>query len=259
MKRGDKVVLFVDILGFARLTEDWPRRIVHRRHGSIRSSGTSESNNRLSVFHSVLDQTILEFAKFSGTLTSMSFSDCAFVLLGNPYLTGEFAAELMQHYIKALCPVRMGLAAGTFWPGRLSSDVIGSSSVSRAIFHGTAIVRAHAAEGHGGAGMRIFIHESLDSVPSLGPRPILKFPAKKKQVIGELSYLHHANQYRDVNDKRKVDDEDQSLWTLALLLRQGVNERAPRRVHQQYVQTLAALQRMRRLAGREPFKRSRRP
>ena len=97
MKRGDKVVLFVDILGFARLTEDWPRRIVHRRHGSIRSSGTSESNNRLSLFHSVLDETLLEFAKFSGTLTSMSFSDCAFVLLGNPYLTGEFAAELMQH------------------------------------------------------------------------------------------------------------------------------------------------------------------
>jgi hypothetical protein len=107
--------------------------------------------------------------------------------------------------------------------------------------------------------MRIFIHESLDSVPSLGPRPILKFPAKKKQVIGELSYLHHENQYRDANDKRKVDDEDQSLWTLALLLRQGLNKRAPRRVHQQYVQTLAALQRMRRLAGREPFKRSRRP
>ena len=125
MKRGDKVVLFVDILGFASLTEDWPRRSVHRRHGSIRSSGTSESNNRLSVFHSVLDQTVLEFAKFSGTLTSMSFSDCAFVLLGNPYTTSR----------------RFALSAWDSRPGHFGQVdchlTSSAAAVSRAIFHGS--------------------------------------------------------------------------------------------------------------------------
>ena len=260
MKRGDKAVVFVDILGFARLTEDWPRRIIHRRKGTMRFSGTSESRNRLAFFHSILDQTVEEFSKLSNSITAMSFSDCAFVLIGNPYLTAEFAVELMQHYIRAHVPARMGIAAGTFWPARQSSDIAGRASISRAIFHGTAIVRAHMAEGNGQAGMRIFLHESLESVAyHLGPRPILRFDRSKNGVFGELSYLCHHDQYRDARREPKVDADDLSLWKSAVLLRRMVDKKAPRRIHQQYLETLSALNRMRRASGRPPFKRSQVP
>jgi hypothetical protein len=258
MKRGDKTIVFVDLLGFARLTEDWPHRIIHRRRGSLRTSSTSDSSNRLMTFHNVLDQTIQEFARMSNVITAMSFSDCAFVLVGNSYLSAEFAAELMQHYVRAYVPVRMGIAAGTFWPGRQSSDVIGGSVISRAIFYGTAIVQAHRAESSGLAGMRIFLHQSLDGVPNFGPRPILRFPVQTNGVFGELSYLYHRDQYRNVSRPESIDADDDALWVSVADLRSSVDKKAPRRAHRQYVETLAALNRMRRALGRPQFKNLRR-
>src|SRR3954452_11666127 len=107
MKRGDKIVVFVNILGFARLPEQWPRRIVYRRYGDIRMSGTSDSQSRLITFHSVLDQTIQHFSRVTNGISAMSFSDCAFVQVGNPFLSATFAITLMQHFVRAMVPVRM--------------------------------------------------------------------------------------------------------------------------------------------------------
>jgi len=258
MKRGDKTIVFVDLLGFAQLTEDWPRRIVHRRHGSMRTRSTSDASNRLSSFHNILDQMVHEFTLMTNSIQAMSFSDCAFVLVGNSYLSAEFAVELMQHYIRAFVPVRMGIAAGTFWPGRQSSDVAGGTVISRNIFYGTAIVRAHRAESNGLAGMRIFLHESLNGVPSFGPRPVLRFDKPANGVFGELSYLYDQHQYRNVSVRGDAETDDMTLWVHASDLRDSVEKKARPRVHQQYAQTLAALNRMRVASGRTKFERIRR-
>ena len=125
MKRGDKVVIFADMLGFAKLTEEFPRQIVRTRRGNVRGSGTSEAHNQVATFHSVLDQTIQQFSRYAN-LSAMTFSDCGFVHLPNPLLSATFAVVLMQHFVRAMVPVRMGMAAGTFWPMRMSSDVYGS-------------------------------------------------------------------------------------------------------------------------------------
>jgi len=258
MKRGEKIIVFADLLGFAKLTEAWPRPIVHRRSGHYRMSGTSEARNQLFMFHSVLDQTIYHFTRMTNSISGMSFSDCGFVEIGHPFLSATFAVALMQRFVRAGIPVRMGLAAGTFWPARTSSDVFGDTSVSRAIFYGTAIVRAHQAEQCGLPGMRIFLHESLESVfPRFQDRfNVLRFAKKRKSVVGELSYLYDEGAYVDVNHPNPMDD-DLALWQVATRMRLGVDAKAPRRVHQQYLQTLSALQRMRPSKGRPRFKRSR--
>jgi hypothetical protein len=258
MKRGEKIIVFMDMLGFAKLTEQWPREIVHRRQGQYRMTGTSESRNQLSLFHSVLDQTIHYFTRMTATISGMSFSDCGFVEIGNPLLSATFAVAVMQYFVRAGVPVRMGMAAGTFWPNRMSSDVFGDSTISRAIFFGTAIVRAHQAEQCGLPGMRIFLHESIESVfPAFSYRfNVLRFAAKKRSVLGELSYLYDEGAYVDVNHPDPLDD-DLQLWGMATRMRRAVDKKAPRRVHQQYIQTVAALQRMRKAKGRPPFRRRR--
>jgi hypothetical protein len=257
MKRNDKILIFFDLLGFGNLTEQYPRRIVRSRKGHFRGSGTSESNNQLSTFHSVLEQTIYGFTRMAAHISAMAFSDCGFVCIGNPLMSAMFAVKLMQRFVRAGVPVRMGMAAGTFWPGRLSTDVFGETSFARTIFYGTAIVRAHQAEQCGLAGMRIFLDESLESAFSQFDyrHKVLRLERTRKGVIAELSYLYHADAYVQVPHPEPLDD-DLALWRMCSRMRRVVDRNAPRRVRQQYVQTLSALNRMRRATGRPQFKRS---
>jgi hypothetical protein len=260
MKRGDKIIVFVDMLGFARLTEDYPRQIYRYRKGHIRGSGTSESQNQLGTFHSVLDQTTQYFSRYVSGISAMSFSDCGFVKVGNPFLSATFASALMQHFVRAGVPVRMGMAAGTFWPVRMSSDVYGSSTVSRAIFYGSAIVRAHQAESCGLSGMRIFLHESLETeFGSITSRfPVLRLKRKAKKAVAELSYLYQEEAYFDVNHPDPLED-DLMLWKMASLMRLSLPRNVRPRVRLQYSETLSALNRMRLASARPRFKRSEAP
>jgi len=231
MKRNDRILIFFDLLGFATLTEQWPRRIVHRRRGHLRLRGTSEASNQLGTFHSIIEQTILQFTRMTPHITAMSFSDCGFVEIGNPLLSATFAVALMQHFVRAGIPVRMGMATGTFWRGRQSSDTFGQTSINRAIFYGTAIVRAHQAEQCGLSGMRIFLDETLESVFSRVDYrfKVLRLKQKRRRVVAELSYLYVEDAYVDVNHAPPEDD-DQALWNVFIAMRAGVSRKAPKRV-----------------------------
>src|SRR5258708_1372337 len=115
-------VVFVDLLGFSALTEAFP-------HSTIRE-----------VLSEVDDEII-------------------------PVRTGVqadlFATRLMGNFIRRFVPVRMGFAGGTCDAVRFSSDTVGQFHMNRAVFAGTAIVRASEVEKKGGKGCRIFVHSRV--------------------------------------------------------------------------------------------------
>ena len=156
----DQAVLFVDLLGFKALTEAHPHALVHLELAKFRLTHSSASARVFSTFHSVLDQALF-FAIHEGHMQIMIFSDCAFMVLGNPSYTANFAVKLMRSFIGAEIPVRMGMACGSFENVRVSSDSRGTSTLNRAMFFGTGIVHAHVAESQGGKGFRIFLHPSM--------------------------------------------------------------------------------------------------
>jgi len=70
----------------------------------------------------------------------------------------------MRGFLQAKVPVRMGLGFGTFRSIGTTSAFRNTSTVVRAMFAGTSIVRAVAAETCGGKGMRIFVDRSFSDI-----------------------------------------------------------------------------------------------
>ncbi len=53
-----RVLIFVDILGFAALTKEYRVRVQDFRRGETSGSSTTELSNRVNRFNTVLDQSI---------------------------------------------------------------------------------------------------------------------------------------------------------------------------------------------------------
>lgn len=250
-----RAVLFVDILGFAALTEKYQFRVEEHKDERLGFCGmsTTEIQGQFNRFNRILDQRALDEAMYGG-IQAMLFSDCAFLVFKKS-VPGEIPAvravaiarKLMRHFITERVPVRMGIGKGTFYDIEYSTNTNADSFlVVKSRFFGTAVVRAHGAERCGGKGMRIFLDESVDEdLPHVGR--ILRVPETLNHVKWELNYLHEP---RPISDERTVELCDAELYEN--VNRMKTPEMAPA-VLLQYEQTVDALNRMRKNYGRESY------
>lgn len=169
---SDTFVLFVDILGFAALVEAAPAAVEQLRHELFHSQSTVVSADqapvppdvllirRFSAFHLHLQERLTELQ--GGDVTSIIFSDSAFIQSDSAEDVTRLSIGLMTTLLTKGVPVRMGLAAGTFRALRFALDSGPSSRLHVAEFLGTAVVRAHRAEHCGIRGLRILLDPSME-------------------------------------------------------------------------------------------------
>lgn len=247
MTLREVTALFIDMLGFAALVEQFPDAV--EKIGCVTEDGDrytidspSESAERFRLFQLVLDRFLEQHYQSHPGGRAMLFSDCAFILDEHPLVCALAAVDLMQGFIRMAIPVRMGIAFGTFQEVRSSSDVRDAFRVTRSLFTGTAVARASVAERCGGKGMRIFLH------PSLAPRvediswraTVLQIDPPYPAAPRELSYLHRG--FRE----QEAEQDDRELFRLV-----GVMwDRAPETAHVHYATTIAMLNSMRRALDR---------
>ena len=167
MESQNRAVVYLDLLGFAALIEANPLHFVTEPvdNPNWQTSPANPAAQRLTLFHNVLESSISS----EQPNHAMVFSDCAFGIFYTPTACADFAVALMRGFLQAKVPVRMGLSFGTFRSiGTTSSALHNTSTVVRAMFAGTSIVRAVAAETCGGKGMRILLtgHSRICSTSS---------------------------------------------------------------------------------------------
>ena len=250
-------LIFIDMLGFAALTEKYRTRVVRRRRDreGFSSASTSPIQGQINLFHNIVDRWVHN-ESLNGSVSAMLFPDCAFLYAGHSLAAALLARNIMRDCVKGQVPVRMGIGRGTFYPLTLSTEQSGSVLVSRSRFIGTAVVYAHAAEQCGGKGMRIFVH------PSAAPRlqaiktriRILSLPKPYKTAACELDYLYEE---RPALADVSADDSDRELFDATLQMKEQFDSG---KIRKQYTETLKALNRMcgangRRIVNIRPKKR----
>jgi hypothetical protein len=139
------------MLGFSAMTEAHPHSTVRevlseRDDETVVAVRISEAASLFARFHDVLDNTESLRWNTASPKQVMVFSDCAFMVFEHPLQAALFSTALMGHFLRRHVPVRMGLANGTCDAIRFSSDTVGQFHLNRAIFAGTAIVRASLTE-----------------------------------------------------------------------------------------------------------------
>src|SRR5947209_3165302 len=134
-----RVLVFVDILGIAALTNECRVRVQDFRRGKSSRSATTELSNRVNRFDTVLSQSIFN-QTFIGSIQAMIFSDCAFLVFENALQAALFAVELMRNMIKRGVPVRMGVGKGTFYDLEHSTKTdMTSVAINKSRFIGTSV------------------------------------------------------------------------------------------------------------------------
>ena len=98
---SERTVIYVDMLGFANLTERFPTHLIHSGpdEEGFRSSSSTETFNTFNRFHRILDKCVFD-QRLNGPIRAMLFSDCAFLELGTSLLTAVSATELMRSFIR---------------------------------------------------------------------------------------------------------------------------------------------------------------
>ncbi len=174
-------MLFVDLLGFAKLTEENPLDLEAIKQSQIPLSGMIDqllAANRnpltrvFTSFHHTLKSAI-ELAQMKHNLTAITFSDSAFIATTNLFECVSVATYILQALLRARVPARAAIAYGSFSAVRFRSDIFVGGGDHSAHFLGTGVVRSHAAESCGIKGLRILLHPSAvalldnqDHVPS---------------------------------------------------------------------------------------------
>jgi hypothetical protein len=164
----DQAVLFVDLLGFAKLTEENsldPEAIKHTQRplsGSIDqllAAGQNPLTRAFTSFHYTLKWTI-ELAQMKHALTAITFSDSAFIATSKLSESVSIATDILQSLFRSRVPARVGIAYGSFSAVRFKSDVFAEGGDHSAHFLGTGVVWSNAAESCGIKGLRILLHPS---------------------------------------------------------------------------------------------------
>ena len=228
----NRAVVYLDLLGFAALVEANPEQLATDAIDTAKwQTLTSDpASERLAAFHEIVETKIVT----EQPNHAMVFSDCAFGVFYTPTACAEFSAILMQDFLRAKVPVRMGLGFGTFHSGGTSTSFTGRSTVVRSMFGGTSVVRAVTAEGCGGKGMRIFAHSSFSGLyAKIGRaerrREILRVPSQLKSVSHEVDFAYGLN-------PQEVSNLTENIKQMA--------HSAPAEVQDHYAETLRALSRM---------------
>jgi hypothetical protein len=169
----NKVVIFVDILGFASLTETYPvepdlieayNRPVLWSIETIFASRDNLLTRTFTSFHHSLKAAI-DLAKMSHPVTAISFSDSAFIATTRLFEAANMAVYLFQSLLRRRVPVRIGIAHGSFAAIGFRSDVTVTNGNHAAHFLGTGVVRSYAASTCEIKGLRLLLHPS--TVPLL--------------------------------------------------------------------------------------------
>lgn len=256
----DKVVAFVDMLGFSSLTE------AHRvepevleelqRPGAIEFLTASlEGSNTLSErfirFHLLIDEAV-RHARLTEDASSITFSDCAFYAADKLHSVVDYAVDVMHRSLKERIPVRIGIACGEFLVVRIKAD-FGMANQDHVVqFLGSGVSRAHATEHSGIKGMRILLHPSVIPLYTehwyrdhLGPVARkyyrrIPLPAGERDnranVEYEINYIWHPR-------------HDEDYWNAIQDLRDAASPTA----QEHYVATISAVNRMRLELGRPEF------
>ncbi len=268
MTTDNKVILFVDILGFAALTESYPIdldlfKAVDRLLSPNFNIDTilEASRNRLthtfSGFHRSL-RAVLDLASMGYPLTAITFSDSAFIATTHAYEAVNIAIDLLHALLPQKIPVRMGIAYGSFAALRFRSDITSDGGDHTAQFLGTAIVRAHAAETCGIKGLRILLHPSVmallnDTHPNPESTEGMSHPLRYLECSEEERTnkigVHHEVDYWHLRPtmEAKAWQGLQDMWNEAQLSEV-----------EYYQATAEAINRMRIAQGQEPLKKLRR-
>jgi hypothetical protein len=236
-----RTLLYVDMMGFAALTEKYPNSFVEWKSDDHRFQGTSssETSNQFMRFNRILESAVFHYS-LNGTMRAMLFSDCAFLEFDNSLLCALATTELMRSFILERIPVRMGIGRGTFNPVKFSTDLTNSTIVTRSLFFGTAVVRAHAAERCNEPGLRIFMHSSVEPDLNLVQCRIRALPlTDNDEAKWELDFLYEP---RPAHEQPSVDQKDRELFAaVAEMSKLTMPERAKRH----YTETITAMNRMR--------------
>lgn len=128
---AERIVLFVDMLGFAALTEAYPIDVGMLNAYERPSSASLEMifgtpKNPLTEafhgFHSALRWAI-DMANMRRPVTAITFSDSAFVAFTHLIDAATLAVDFERSMLSQRIPVRIGIAFGSFAALRFRSDV----------------------------------------------------------------------------------------------------------------------------------------
>jgi hypothetical protein len=240
-----RTLIFVDMLGFGAWTLRHPTRTFEsgpNEHGFLQS-GTTPLQSRVVRFQVVLDQMFSQQSRWG--VSGQVFSDCAYVDVKTSVRAARAAEDLMLDFIRNHVPVRMGIGRGTYYSFRHSIENVDSQTVTKALFAGTAVVNAHAAEQCGAKGFRILVHPSaVEDLRREGSTTLMGMP-ELKGVASELCYLpHDRHADQRIMGKLRLVDQDVELVRHVRQIEadsQPMDDEARRH----YVETLAAIDRMR--------------
>ncbi len=211
----DQTLIYADVLGFAALVDKHKVRVRHTRRSKRNPYSGSSTTPIQSVFYrfnTAIDIVYQDQSTWGG-FQAMVFSDCAYLVAGNPFQGVQIATALMRRFLDFRVPVRMGIGQGTFYDFEYSTNTNdGSGLVSKSRFMGTGCLRAYAAEQCGGKGMRIFVDSSLkDAItPPQQNNRVLPLPKPLKTVGWELNYLYEDD--RLASEKPTADESDRKLF-----------------------------------------------
>jgi hypothetical protein len=239
-EKPDSTLLYIDMMGFATLTENNPDRVEiwespdHRYRGS----SSSQSSNQFMAFQSILDSAIF-LHSLQGRIKAMLFSDCAFLEFGNSLSCIMATKELMRDCLLRGVPVRMGIGRGTFHLLKFSTD-FSDSIINRSLFFGTAVVRAHAAERCTEPGFRIFLHPSVEPELETIRRSLRVLDiANCEKAKWEIDFLYEP---RPAHEEPSPDTKDKELFGAVAKMN---NSTVPLKAQRHYAATWSALNRMR--------------
>jgi hypothetical protein len=165
----DRIVLFIDMLGFAALSEAYPidvgmlnayNRISSASIEMILGTPKNPLTEAFHGFHSALRWAI-DMANMRRPVTAITFSDSAFIAFTHLIDAATLAVDFARSMLSQKIPVRMGIAFGSFAALRFRSDVTAEGGDHASEFLGTAVVRAYRAERCGIKGLRVFLHPSV--------------------------------------------------------------------------------------------------
>ena len=254
-KVKNKIVLFLDVLGFADLTVKNKLDIdaikdaggpMHKRINRIFTGNNipNKLTETFASFHSTLEGG-LDLTRLHCDFTSITFSDSAFIVTNNLNDAVTAINYLMQRFLIYGVPVRAGIALGTFEAIRFKSDIKSESGEHASQFLGTGVVNACRAESCSIKGMRIFIHPSIEKLFKKIPNnKSLLQDCDNTEINNSIGVKKELN-YWDYN----VTDE-KTAWRMF----QKMWKEAPEESKKHYLATANAIQKMRIAKGYDPIK-----
>lgn len=258
----DEVILFIDVLGFASLTENYDIDLKAIRDRTVLGEFNQifQQVNPLTKafrgFHNSLKDAVY-LAQMSHNLHAITFSDSAFIATKYLYQGVEIGIRLIQTLLSQGIPARAGIAYGSFSAVRFRSDISLDGSDHASHFLGRGVVRAYATEKCGIKGMRILLHPSASALlsdpfhnpaASAANPPVRFLECSQGECNNKVEVRHEIDYWpTGVTQEKSTWRAFQQLW-----------DESPHDTQNHDQATAEAINRMRVSRGRLPLNRFRR-